>query len=135
MGQVKDKPAGLKSTNELDKHPDEDGGAELRLGSNVLIVMDEPPALCDNIDIVVRLRVVDKGVSKETADSDETAYRRCRLVTAWPLGKKPPASADENQGSMLDVVDGNPVPSAEATGEDEVVDAEVIDSPDFSDEG
>lgn len=126
------KPKDLKSTNALDDIPNEEGGAELRLGPNVLLVMDEPPALCDNIDIVVRLRVVSKGVDKETPDSDETAYRRCKLVTAWKFGGKAPANPDENQGSMIDVVDGNAVPSAEATGDTEPSAAET--GPEFSHE-
>lgn len=97
------KPNGLPSTNELDKIQLPTRRAEIRLGQNTLLALDDPPNLSETIEVVLRLRVVRKGDEQLAPDSDVTGYRATKIVTSWQLGQPiPPAE----QPAMIDT-DGN----------------------------
>jgi hypothetical protein len=105
MAEVKDKPAGLKSTNELDKHKIESSEREIRLGQNVLLVLDDPPNLGETRDVVLRLRCKTRGDDQAAVDGDVTHFCAMKIVTAWELGQPKPPNPDEAQGSLLDIED------------------------------
>ncbi|ALM17649.1 hypothetical protein P5V78_02105 [Mycobacteroides abscessus subsp. abscessus] len=134
------KPKDLKSTNALDDI--DDGEPHAYIGFRATnIKINNPPCLKEGGTLLVKYRCIESKVV-EAADGEMRDKRTLKVEWVGLPGQKAPAGADENQGSMLDVVDGNPVPSAEATGDESVVDAEVIDDeddaetgPEFSDEG
>jgi hypothetical protein len=103
---VKDKPENIPSTNELDKHHVDSGEREIRLGQNVLLVLDDPPKLGETRDIVLRMRCVRRAADQLNTDGDITHFCGMKIVTAWELGAPKPPDPNENQGSLLDV-DGN----------------------------
>lgn len=105
MSLVDQKPAGLPSSNELDKIPDDLLGpipAEIKLGTNVLMVMEKPPEVRDVITVVMRLRVKDAGVGEAGENNEElTHYRKCKIVAAWIKGEPEPPNADEEQPALF----------------------------------
>ncbi|OHU48135.1 hypothetical protein [Mycobacteroides chelonae] len=110
------KPKDLKSTNALDDI--EDGEPQAYIGfrcNNIKI--ENPPERKETVTFIVKGRCVKAEVT-DAANGEERDKRTIKVEWIGVPGQKPPAGADENQGSMLDVVDGNPVPSAEATGDD-----------------
>lgn len=123
------KPKDLKSTNALDDIDDADPQAYIGFrATNIKIA--NPPDLKEGGTLVVKYRCIESKVV-EAADGEMRDKRTLKVEWVGTPGQKPPASADENQGSMLDVVDGTPVPSAEATGDD----AEVIEDEEADGEG
>lgn len=156
MGLVTDRkaPADVKTTNALDAIPDDLLGgppppAEIRLGANTLMVMDEPPAVGDYIDISMRLRIKTKAEEQKAPDSDLVHYRGTALVAAWPLGETMPepkksdaeleaeaaAEAAKNQPPLFgdDNEPHDPDAEYEPSGMDEF--AGEVDRPGFSHEG
>jgi len=103
MAEVKDRPKNLKSTNELDRHHVDTGEREIRLGQNVLLVLDEPPKLGETVDVVLRLRCKTRAAEQNNVEGDITHYCGMKIVTAWKLGSPKPPDPNENQGSLLDV--------------------------------
>lgn len=106
MAEVKEKPQGLKSSNALDDIPNEVSSREIRLGQNVLLVLDEPPHLGETRDVVLRLRCKTIAEEQANVDGDVTHYCAMKIVTAWELGQPKPPNADENQASLYDDEDG-----------------------------
>lgn len=108
---------GIPSSNDLNKIPDDLLGpipAEIRLGSNTLMVMDKPPEVRDVVTVMARLRIKDAGV-EEAGDGGEdlTHYRKARLVTAWLAGQpKPPNPDDPDQGALFDNPDDAEIAAA-----------------------
>jgi hypothetical protein len=97
MAEITDRkpPAWVPTTNSLADIPDDLLGgppppAEIRLGANVLLVMDNPPNVGDYIDLSMRFRISHAGVDQKAPDSDIVHMRRAALVVAWPLGKEMP---------------------------------------------
>lgn len=82
--------------------------AEMRVGQNVLLMMDNPPDLGETRDIVIRTRCTATGEEQRKVDGDKTPYRRNVIVTAWELGKPRPPSADEDQPGLYDDGDEQP---------------------------
>ncbi|BAX98892.1 hypothetical protein MSTE_03592 [Mycobacteroides stephanolepidis] len=110
------KPKDLKSTNALDDIDDADPQAYIGFrATNIKIT--NPPDLKEGGTLVIKYRCIESKVV-EAADGEMRDKRTLKVEWVGQPGQKPPAGADENQGSMLDVVDGTPVPSAEATGDD-----------------
>lgn len=118
--------------------------AEMRLGPNVLLMIDNPPQLGETRDIVIRVRCNAIGDEQRKVDGEKTHFCRNTIVTAWLLGQPTPPSADEPQPALFDD-DGDP--STEATGGDgqdgepepvgELIGglAEFAGRPEFSDAG
>jgi hypothetical protein len=98
------KPEGLPSSNDLDKITLPNGRAEIRLGQNTLLALDDAPQLSNTIDVALRLRVVRTGDEQLAPDSDVTHYCATKIVTAWKLGQPVPAE----QPAMIDT-DGQPI--------------------------
>lgn len=91
MAEVTEKPAGLPSTNELDKIPDLDTRAEIYLSGSHVATLDEPPAMGEKFYLMVELEVTE--VSHKSNDGGQTlvAVRRTRRVgDMWRPGTKKP---------------------------------------------
>lgn len=124
-------PQGIPTTDALASIPADLLGpipAEIRLGANVLMMMDKPPEVKDVITVVMRLRVKDKGEG-EAGDANEELvhYRRCKIVAAWLQGQPEPPNPEDEQPALFDD-DGEPTDEPEALGD-------VMDNvarPDFS---
>ncbi|XTP37126.1 hypothetical protein ACORG1_13290 [Mycobacterium sp. TJFP1] len=138
---VTDKPENLPTTNALDGIPADLLGPvprELRLGANVLMVLEDPPKLGETRDVVVRLRVTREGAEQKAVEGETTHFCGGKIVTAWLLGQPVPPKADEDQGALIDE-DGEI--SDEAAGTEPDADGGWDDEPDnvarpnFSDGG
>lgn len=73
--------------------------AEIRLAGKILCVLENPPVLGDEFDLMVRLKVTEScATEKESGEHD--FYRKTKLVGAWRPGSTPPI--DTNQASLWD---------------------------------
>ena len=75
---------------------------ELRLGANVLMVLENPPKLGETRDVVVRLRVTREGAEQKAVEGETPHFCGGKIVTAWLLGQPIPPNADEDQGALID---------------------------------
>jgi hypothetical protein len=119
------------STNALDDIPADLLGpipAELRLGSNTLLVQETPPHVGDTVTICARLRIVREGKEQLNTDGDVTHFRTAKVVAAWVKGEPEPPDPEAEQPPLYD---DEMEPSAEAMGDDDVPDN--VARPDFSD--
>lgn len=122
------------STNALDDIPADLLGpipAELRLGSNTLLVQETPPHVGDTVTICARLRIVREGKEQLDTDGDVTHFRNAKVVAAWIKGDPEPPNEDEDQPALYDD-DGEPTDEATGASEAEV---DNVARPDFSDKG
>lgn len=134
---VTDKPENMSSTDALADIPDDLLGPvprELRLGPNVLMVLDPPPKLGETRDVVVRLRVTREGAEQKAVDGDTTHFCGAKIVTAWPLGGPVPPNPDDDQGALIDE-DGeiNDEAADEGDVDEDDEDVDNVARPDFSD--
>lgn len=106
------------STNRLDDIPADLLGpipAELRLGSNTLLVQETPPQCGDTVTICARLRVVREGREQLNTDGDVTHFRNAKVIAAWIKGEPEPPNPEDEQPPLY----GDDMePSNEAMGED-----------------
>lgn len=118
MAIVKEMPADIPTTNALANIPDDPNNVarEIRLGANVLLVLDDAPGMQETRDIVLRLRTWRRGEDQPTPDGETTYFCQTKIVTAWELGKPKPPNADENQPGLYDEA-GEPNPDAEPDDE------------------
>ncbi|WP_283612373.1 hypothetical protein [Mycolicibacterium poriferae] len=126
-------PPDLKSTDSLKDIPRDLLGPvprELRLGSNTLLVLENPPELGETVDVVLRIRNVREGKEKANSDIDGEVTFFCagKTVTAWLLGQPTPPKEDDDQGALIDE-DGN-IPEDD---EGEPGESDGVDRPGFSD--
>ncbi|SKL67488.1 Uncharacterised protein [Mycobacteroides abscessus subsp. massiliense] len=107
MAEVTEKPAGLPSTNALDKFDDglATGPTEIRLGQAVLMSLSDPPEAGEYIDISARLYIKHAGFDQNTPDSPKVPVRQAKIIVAWPLGEKMPKPKSKN-GAEIPEVDG-----------------------------
>ena len=131
-------PHDLKSTDSLKDIPADLLGPvprELRLGANVLLVLESPPDLGDTLDVVLRIRSVREGKEKVNSDADGEITHFCagKVVTAWLLGQPTPPNPEDDQGALIDE-DGNAVDYDEDESDNVVDIHEGVDRPGFSDE-
>lgn len=111
MTLIDEKPEGLASTNLLDQIPDDLLGpipAELRLGSNTLLILIDPRQVGDTVTISARLRIVREGKEQLNVDGDVTHFRSAKLVAAWLKGDPEPPDAEADQPALFDS-EGEPV--------------------------
>lgn len=101
MGRDTTKASDHPSTNALAGIQVYTGEREIRLGQNVLLVLDDPPKLGDTRDIVLRLRCKTRAEEQNNAECDTTHYCGMKIVTAWELGQPKPANPEENQLSLI----------------------------------
>lgn len=118
MAEVTEKPADLKSTNELDKFDDgvAAGPTEIRLGQALLMALDEPPQVGEYIDISARLYIKHAGFDQNTPDSPKVPVRQAKIIVAWPLGEQMPKPKAKN-GAEVPECDGQE-PLFEDDGDD-----------------
>jgi hypothetical protein len=101
MGEIKDKPKDLPSSNDLDKFkPPDVPAANIKLGANVLMTMAHPPKIGETRDVVVRLRCTMSGEEQISDEGAPTPFRRTRIIAAWEWGKPKP---DDAQLSIEDI--------------------------------
>ncbi|MBL3743424.1 Uncharacterised protein [Mycobacteroides abscessus subsp. abscessus] len=107
MAEVTEKPAGLPSTNALDKFDDglATGPTEIRLGQAVLMSLSDPPEAGEYIDISARLYIKHAGFDQNTPDSPKVPVRQAKIIVAWPLGEQMPKPKSKN-GAEIPEVDG-----------------------------
>lgn len=107
MAEVTEKPAGLPSTNALDKFDDglATGPTEIRLGQAVLMSLSDPPEAGEYIDISARLYIKHAGFDQNTPDSPKVPVRQAKIIVAWPLGEQMPKPKSKN-GAETPEVDG-----------------------------
>lgn len=107
MAEVTEKPADLKSTNELDKFDDgvAAGPTEIRLGQALLMTLSDPPEAGEYIDISARLYIKHAGFDQNTPDSPKVPVRQAKIIVAWPLGDQMPKPKSKN-GAEIPEVDG-----------------------------
>lgn len=129
MSLITDPPKDLPSSNELDKIEDPDAAPpvqpeELRLGSSILMVMENPPHTGDYVDVAMRLRIKRTAEDQATPDSPLTYPRYAEIVVAWPLGTEMPkpkkSKAEEDAESEAAAADDQP-PLFDADGDPEVL--------------
>lgn len=101
MALIKDKPENTPTTDALAGLQVEPAEREIRLGQNVLLVLDDPPKLGDTRDIVLRLRCKTRAEEQNNAEGDITHYCGMKIVTAWELGQPKPPLPEENQLSLI----------------------------------
>ncbi len=99
-------PADLPSTDSLRDIPADLLGpvpAEIRLGANVLMVMEKPPEVGDVITVSMRLKVKREAKDLGGEEGGELVhFRGCKIVAAWLKGEPEPPNADEDQGALID---------------------------------
>lgn len=107
MAEVTEKPAGLPSTNALDKFDDgvAAGPTEIRLGQALLMTLSDPPEAGEYIDISARLYIKHAGFDQNTPDSPKVPVRQAKIIVAWPLGEQMPKPKAKN-GSEVPECDG-----------------------------
>lgn len=107
MAEVTEKPAGLPSTNALDKFDDglATGPTEIRLGQAVLMSLSDPPEAGEYIDVSARLYIKHAGFDQNTPDSPKVPVRQAKIIVAWPLGEQMPKPKSKN-GAEIPEVDG-----------------------------
>lgn len=107
MAEVTEKPAGLPSTNALDRFDDglATGPTEIRLGQAVLMSLSDPPEAGEYIDISARLYIKHAGFDQNTPDSPKVPVRQAKIIVAWPLGEQMPKPKSKN-GAEIPEVDG-----------------------------
>lgn len=92
-----------------------DTEAEIRLAGKILCVLPKPPALGEEITLMVKLRVTEDGtIIKE--DETETHFRRTKLIAAWPAGTPGPPTDPALVGSDGKVESGDAWDSAPPEG-------------------
>lgn len=101
MALITDKPENVPTTDALAGIPVDTGEREIRLGQNVLLVLDDPPKLGETRDVVLRLRCKTRAAEQNNAEGDITHYCGMKIVTAWLLGQPKPPNPEENQGSLF----------------------------------
>lgn len=108
MAEVTEKPADLKSTNELDKFDDglAAGPTEIRLGQALLMTLSDPPEAGEYIDISARLYIKHAGFDQNTPDSPKVPVRQAKIIVAWPLGDQMPKPKKSKNGTEVPEVDG-----------------------------
>lgn len=128
MAEVTEKPAGLPSTNALDKFDDglATGPTEIRLGQAVLMSLSDPPEAGEYIDISARLYIKHAGFDQNTPDSPKVPVRQAKIIVAWPLGEQMPKPKSKN-GAEIPEVDGQE-PLFEADGDPQGADDDQPDS-------
>ena len=134
MAEVKDKPAGLPSGNDLDKidtgddHVDT-GGAYIGFRS-ANIKLEDPPEIGDTGVVMVKYECVGDG-RKKAADGELRDTRALKVLSAWKPGTKP-NGGDPNQTELYptDPVTGGPTDDAD----DDEVDTGNVTTVKFSDD-
>lgn len=113
---IKDKPAGIKTENDLDNIPEDQLGpvpAVIRLSGKDLLVMDSPPEMGEFVKMEITMRCKDDGRTL-LADGEIGHYRVMSFVsakvTAEPY-KPEPESEPEPDPSLIDT-DGEVNPDA-----------------------
>lgn len=134
---VTDKPENLPTTNALDDIPADLLGpvpAEIRLGANVLMVMEKPPEVGDVITVSMRLKVKREAKDLGGEEGSELVhFRGCKIVAAWLKGDPEPPNADDDQGALIDE-DGNAVDYGDGDAQESDTDIhDGVDRPGFSD--
>ena len=132
MAEVTEKPADLKSTNELDKFDDglAAGPTEIRLGQALLMSLSDPPEAGEYIDISARLYIKHAGFDQNTPDSPKVPVRQAKIIVAWPLGEQMPKPKSKN-GTEVPEVDGQE-PLFDDDGDPHGADDDQQDSQDGS---
>lgn len=130
-------PADVPTTNALDAIDITDPLAavprEMRLGQNVLLMLDEPPKLGETRNIVVRLRCNRIGEEQPAVDGEIRHFCGNTIVTAWELGTPKPPDPDEDQPALFDE-DGEIPDDEDGEQDDEAeLDDEACGRPAFSD--
>lgn len=128
MAEVTEKPADLKSTNELDKFDDgvAAGPTEIRLGQALLMTLSDPPEAGEYIDISARLYIKHAGFDQNTPDSPKVPVRQAKIIVAWPIDEQMPKPKSKN-GAEIPEVDGQE-PLFEADGDPQGADDDQPDS-------
>lgn len=133
---VTDKPEGIPTTNALDDIPADLLGpvpAEIRLGANVLMVMEKPPEVGDVITVSMRLKVKREAKDLGGEEGSELVhFRGCKIVAAWLKGDPEPPNADDDQGALIDE-EGNAVDYGDDDEGDDTDIHDGVDRPGFSD--
>lgn len=105
MSLIDTKPKDLPSTNALDAIPADLLGpipAEIRLGANVLMMMEEPPANGDTVTVVARLRIWRTGTDQQGEEAEERHFRQGKIVAAWVQGQPEPPDPEAEQPGLFD---------------------------------
>jgi hypothetical protein len=126
-------PSDIKTTNALDDIPADLLGpipAEIRLGANTLMVMEEPPANGETVTVIARLRIWRTGTDQQGEDAEERHFRQGKIVAAWVQGQPEPPDPEAEQPGLFD---GDSEPTEDEDGEPDDVDN--VARPDFSSEG
>ena len=138
MAEVTDRtaPAWVPTTDELAKIPEDLLGpipAEIRLGQNVLTMMEKPPELGDTVTVVCRLRITREGKEKASGDADGEIrhFRAGKVVASWLKGDPEPPNPEDGQPGLFDEGEDEPIDEPERLGD--IVAG--VDRPGFSSEG
>lgn len=114
MAEVKDKPTGLPSVNELDKFETDllsVPPAYFSLGSTPQ-PMEDPPQIGDTITVLVRAKCTGTSDSVRT-DGELRHGRKFTIQAAWLPGQAEPPDATAEQPALFGE-DGEPEDDAEA---------------------
>lgn len=140
-------PADVPTTDALASIPRDLLGpipAEIRLGANTLMVMENAPDNGETVTIVARLRIWRTGTDQQGEDAEERHFRQGKIVAAWVQGQPEPPDPDAEQPSLFededdDQRDGHQLDGEyhdePATDEPEVIGDILagVDRPGFSD--
>lgn len=142
MGIITDRtaPPDVPTTNALASIEDPDAVVphEMRLGQNVLLMLDEPPRLGETRNIVVRLRCNRIGEEQPAVDGEIRYFCGNTIVTAWELGKPKPPDPDQEQPALFGEdgevsADAGDDEDDDLVGGDPELDDEACGRPPFSD--
>lgn len=97
MALVTEQPKDLPTTNALAGLVGGSEPAEVRLSGKILCILADPPALGEDLTLLVKLHVTENCVA-EHADGETVVYRKTKLVAAWRPGT--PEPIDPEQGSL-----------------------------------
>ena len=77
--------------------------AEVRLGQNVLMMMDRPPELGDTVTVVCRLRITREGKEKASGDAEGEIrhFRGGKIVASWLQGTPEPPDPEALQPALF----------------------------------
>jgi hypothetical protein len=91
--------------------------AEIRLGANVLMMMETPPDVGDVITVTMRLKIKRKAEDEGGEGGDERVhFRGAKIVAAWLKGDPEPPNADDDQPALFGD-DGEATDDPEALGD------------------
>lgn len=120
MAEVKTKPKGLPSGNDLDNleiNPDTGLSIDAYLSFGTTPkALPNPPKKGDVVTYLVKVECIGK-TEKDRTDGETRYTRHLNIISAWKPGDKEPVT-DQDQGELFDN-EGNPTEDTDAEDADE----------------